>query len=428
MKILLITEEAWNDRMYGKNVLSNWFNDTDAEFAQVYASNGAPFNSCCSNYYQITDEMVMRSYIGEKAGRAVENENKNSAAAQFNREMYLKIKAMTTDSLRACRDLVWFHARYDEAAIRGFIKSFNPDIVFCPRLATLKMIRLEMLVAQYTCAPFIAFTGDNEYSLRQFRYSLLWWYVHLKKHRIIKKWAQRYKMYYTLSQRQADEYAAIFHVPAKVLYKGGVFAKEKVHTKINAPIVLAYVGKLYCNRWKTLSEIVLALKLINKASVRMILQIYTTDKVTKAQLKALDDHKNSFMNGACTPEEVEAIYARSDIALHIEGFDLKNKYLTQHSFSTKIIECLSCGCAVMTVAWRYHAGFEYLERQNAAILIDSPKKILPTLTRIANNPSITVEYAEKALRCGQVRHQIKDIRENLLKDFGDIIAHESITD
>ncbi len=33
MKILLITSEEWNDAVYGNNVLTNWFEGLDAEFA-----------------------------------------------------------------------------------------------------------------------------------------------------------------------------------------------------------------------------------------------------------------------------------------------------------------------------------------------------------------------------------------------------------
>lgn len=33
MRVLLITGEEWNDAVYGNNVLTNWFEGFDAEFA-----------------------------------------------------------------------------------------------------------------------------------------------------------------------------------------------------------------------------------------------------------------------------------------------------------------------------------------------------------------------------------------------------------
>ena len=43
MRILLITDEIWNDRVFGNNVLENWFNDMpDAEFAQIGCWPGKP--------------------------------------------------------------------------------------------------------------------------------------------------------------------------------------------------------------------------------------------------------------------------------------------------------------------------------------------------------------------------------------------------
>mgnify|MGYP000460763869 CR=1 FL=1 len=63
MKILVLSYEAWNDITNGNNVTSNWFEGMDAEFANIYASPGEPYNQCCQKYYQITDSMMLKSII-----------------------------------------------------------------------------------------------------------------------------------------------------------------------------------------------------------------------------------------------------------------------------------------------------------------------------------------------------------------------------
>ena len=47
MRILVLSNEVWNDRINGNNVTSNWFEGMDAEFANIYASPDEPLNNCC---------------------------------------------------------------------------------------------------------------------------------------------------------------------------------------------------------------------------------------------------------------------------------------------------------------------------------------------------------------------------------------------
>ena len=58
MRILLITDEEWNDYVYGNGVLTNWFTGFDAEFAQIYCSPGKPVNQICDRYFQISDSLL----------------------------------------------------------------------------------------------------------------------------------------------------------------------------------------------------------------------------------------------------------------------------------------------------------------------------------------------------------------------------------
>ena len=78
MKILVLSYEVWNDKINGNNVTSNWFEGMEAEFANIYASPGEPYNNCCQKYYQITElgstvlqlelARINRLYINSKGG------------------------------------------------------------------------------------------------------------------------------------------------------------------------------------------------------------------------------------------------------------------------------------------------------------------------------------------------------------------------
>lgn len=432
LKILIISDEVWSDKIHGNNVLSNWFDGFDAEFANIYCSPGEPSNNCCKKYFQVTDTMMVKSIIKNKKAGNIKYYNQLPGSTSFklineniieleNKKLYSRLKSITTETMRAIRELIWIIGKYDIDKLDKFIKEFNPDIIFAPRLSTLKLLRLEQIVYEIAKVPIVAFTGDDEYSLRQLRFTPVYWIMRFIKRKKMRSIVPMYSLYYTHSEDQAKEYNQIFNIPTKNLLKCGVFTKEKTHSYVNKPIKIVYAGKLYCNRWKSLSEIGKALKIINKDEVKMTLEIYTKDKITRKQAKYLDDGRNIFIRGPVGQDDLKRIYSKSDILLHVESFDLKNRLLTRVSFSTKIIDCLASGCAVMAMCWEKHAGFKYLKKEDAAFMISDKKDIYSILKRITENPKLVTEYANKAVECGIKNHKKEFIQEMLYKDFESIL-------
>jgi len=428
MKVLIITDEVWNDSIHGNNVLSNWFEGFNAELAEIYCSPGQPLNKCCKIYFQITDMMMFKSlFSGEKAGVELilddySTTNFAASAEQEHKKLYTFLKSITTESLRALREFFWLYGKYDKDKLRKFIEQFNPDIIFCPRMASSKILRLERIVEEIANKPIVAFTGDDEYSLSQLRLSPVYWLRRFKLRSNLRKNMKLYSLYYTHSEEQGDEYRKIYKMRTKTLFKCSDFSPNVMTKVINEPIKLIYAGKLYCNRWKSLVEIVKALKKINEDETKMILEIYTKDKLTKQQKKLLDDEKNSFMKGPVSSEALKEIYRHADIALHVESFDLKNRLLTKYSFSTKIIDCLSSSCAVMAICWNRHAGYIYLSKEDAAFCVDSYEKIGVTLQRICDKPELINEYAKKAAECVMRNHKREVVQQNMYNDFNEIIT------
>ena len=368
MRILLITDEEWNDYVYGNGVLTNWFSGFDAEFAQIYCSPGLPINNICSRYFQITDKEMACSMIRKgKAGHVVHQESGiewiNAAKQNAQRKGFYglmkKISVWMHTPMMMIRDFIWSFGHYDENTLKNFIEQFNPDIVFCPRLITPKLMRLERTVSKYTKAPFIAFTGDDEASLEGVSWSPLYWLRKYYIHRMFKRHVSLYKFYLMHSKDQACEYNRKYGIATSTFFKCGTFTEQLKDRKPGSPIRLVYAGRLYCNRWKSLAQIGMALKQINANGVRMVLDIYTTENLSTAQKKALSEENFVYVKGRVSPTELNQIYQRADIALHVESMDKKNRLLTKVSFSTKIIDLMSSTCAIMAICWDQQTGFKY---------------------------------------------------------------------
>lgn len=428
MKVLVLSNEVWNDKINGNNVTTNWFEGMNAEFANIYASPEAPYNNCCKQYFQITDTMVLKSIIkGIKAGKSLGMirmgvENQSSTAESEPQKLYGFLKSISGSFLRLVREILWMLGKYDIEALKSFIDEFQPDVVFSERMATCKMLHLEKIVCSLTGAPMFAFTGDDEYSLKQFSLSPFFWVNRFMVRKRLRENVRDYKIYYTLSLEQKEYYEKTFGCKCKLLQKCGEFSVGHEKHIIHQPIKMIYAGKFYCNRWKVLGKIADAMRELNKDEVKIILEIYTRDVPTKKQNKLLNDGRNTIIKGAVTQEELREIYHQADIALHVESDDLKNRLLTRYSFSTKIIDCIFSGCAVMAYCWNQHSGLTYLKREDAGISVSTENELKSVLNQICCDTSMICDYSYKAYLCGEKNHKRQHVQEMLLEDFKEYSA------
>ena len=427
MKILLLLSESWNDKTAPNNNLTNWFlNFPNVEIWTISGNGQLPENRCCKDYFQVSENGMLKSiFTGNKVGKTYHFADYPQDETKGKMLQKKKVKSIfSNEAARLCRDFVWRYGRYDVEALKKFISDCQPDIILTQRRGSVKMCRLEQLVMSFTDAPMVAYTGDDEYSLQQFSFSPIFWIRRFWVRKWLKKMIPQYRLFYCQSERQMKEFAKEFGVEMKFLVKCGDFEKEKIHQQVGQPIQLVYAGKLYCNRWKTLAILVEEIEKVNAKydKEKVKLNIYTTDRITKKQNQMLNNGTSSIIHGAVPGSELPKIYNNSDVVLHIESFDLKNRLLTQDSFSTKVMDCLASGCAVMAICWKGHAAYQYLEKKDAALVADSREKIRLLLERMVSNVNVILEYSQKAYLCGQENHQREQIQDMLKRDFERIIA------
>lgn len=430
MKILIIAEEEWNDSIYGNGVLTNWFTDFDAEFAEVYCSPGLPVNNICDQYFQFTDYQMLRSIFTRRtAGRVVEKPTDRSAVelAKLNpqrRGLYGIVKKLSVwfhTPILMLRDFIWRVGRYDKESLMTFIYDFNPDVIFCPQYGTPKLWRLERYIHSICDAPMVAFTGDDEISYKQVNYSPLYWIRRWYCRQSFKKTVHIFSHYFMHSKEQAEEYTKLFGIKTSQLFKCGDFSLPFEEKPIGTPIKMVYAGRLYCNRWRSLAAIGVALREINKGGIKMVLDIYTQDLLTNKQRASLCEENFIYVKGPVPGSALAKIYNETDIALHVESFGKRYKYATRVSFSTKIVDLMASSCAILAICWEKHCGYQYLEENDAAICCSSYDNILPILQSICDDPLIITKYQAKAYNFGEKNHSRKVIQNQIISVFQELL-------
>lgn len=424
MRILLVTDEIWNDRVFGNNVLQNWFEGMpDVEIAQVCATPGKPLNTMCFKYFQLTDMMMLKSLFGRRAGHAFEMtreemlDNPQTKNYISESRFYSFMKKISGTTVRLIREMLWNIGRIDRKSLARFVSDFNPDIVFCPSLLTWKLMRIEKAVAGITTAPVVAFTGDDEASLREYNFNPLFWLNRIAFRRAFSRHSKLYSHYFMHSIDQAKEYEKDYGLKTSTLFKCGVFSDSFTSKECGNPIRMIYAGRLYCNRWKSLAEIGKALRIINRDGKRIILDVFTQDNLTAEQRDALSPDNFIYLKGSVNQQRLSEEYRNADIALHVESLDKRYKLATRVSFSTKIIDLMASTCAILAVCWEEHTGYKYLQESDAAFCISDYKEIMPQLKIICDNPAIINEYARKAYECGKKNHSKANIQRQILDVF-----------
>ena len=374
MKILIISYESWRDTNNGGNVLSNIFCAfPEADIAQIYCSGELPQNNICQNYYQISESMLLT----RRKGRHLEERNYGEDDTAQTVVIENKVKSRIPDLFRQAsllaREFLWSVTAWKTKDLEVFVQGFRPDIIFAPCYSYAHVSKLALYVKQIVRCPMISYISDDNYSLKKFNISLSFFANRL----ITRKWIRRLfaesSLIYTMTDMQKTEYEAIFGRPMKVLCKSASF--EESDRKIGQPVRFIYAGGLYLNRWKMLGKLAEAIEKLNADEIKAQLHIYSGSNLKPYQKRKLHDGQNSFLHDAIPYKALTERYKESDIAVHVESFDLKNRLLTRLSFSTKIIDCMNSGCAILAIGPETQAGIAYLKENDAAICVNHIREI-----------------------------------------------------
>lgn len=425
MKILIISFECWRDDTNGGNVLSNLFADMpDTEFAQIYCKGGLPQNRVCRRYYRMNDRMALRALLhrGHPMGEVLQYETWPDAAVQGGGEkrFYDFFRRHDWPVFQVGRELLWALAPWKNARLTRFVKDFAPDVIFAPCYGSLFMQRLDRWVFSQTGAPVVSYVSDDNYSLRQLRFSPLYWLHRFLLRASVRKTARHYRWMYTMTQQQAEELGPALHTDMRILRKAADPFPRCERADPDGPVRLIYAGGTYLGRDAVLLQVARAVRCLNAEGHACRLDIYTGSALPPKWQAELDNGADSAVHAAVPMEELKRRYAGSDIALHLESFQKKYALLTRLSFSTKIVDCLASGCAVLAICPALNAGWQYLRAEDAALCVDSPAKVQDAVRRLVCDAALRQRLRQKGGDCLKRNHDPRTVRRGLLRDLAEL--------
>lgn len=418
MRVLVITRAPWRNDNNTGNTMTNFFSDTkDVEFYNLYFRDQLPKNDIVVKSFAISEGQLIKNLLKRTpVGKEVCEQDTTSLNSEDS--IYKSAKKIGTILLTFVRDMLWSIGRWKSNNFKKFLEEIKPDVVFMPVFNCFYPHKILQFVKKQTGAKIILFHADDNYTLKQFSLSPLYWLYRFNLRKWVRKSVKISDVNYAISYIQKEEYEKAFNKPFKVLTKGLDFDETpKFKTEYNSPLQLVFTGNIGVNRWKSLAIIAEALKEINAHGIKAQMKIYTATPITEKMEKALNIEDSSKIMGFVDSNEVAGIQSNADMLIHVEAMDLKNKLLVRQSFSTKLVDYFKSARSILAVGPKDVASIDHLIRNDCAIVADNKQELIQNLTECINNNNKLTEIAVKGYECGKKHHNKESIYNMLYEDI-----------
>lgn len=412
-KVLVISHLAFNDSNNVGKTLYSLFYDYDKEnIIQLFFNPLSPNVDKCQSSYLITDDEMIKSLHGAKAGSVYTYYESDGITTK---NSYVSKNRKTTYSL-LLRDILWKVGRVDYSKLFEWLRSNNPDVIFLAPGYSAFLYRIALKISKRLNIPIVTFLMDDFYNEKKNnsfieRIRSLW----IKKS--IRKTINSSSKVFACSQEMADDYGKMLDKHIDVLYTP-ILDVEQGLKKWTPTIVNNYIfaGNLNLNRHEVLYKIG---SYLGEKYPDARLYVYTTLEYKNA-LEVLSTLKNVVYGGFVSAEVLKQKISESDVVLHVESFDEVSSQMTRYSVSTKVPECMMSGKIFFAVGPKYQAGIKYLKDNKCAIVSTSFEEMFANLDLIQSSDFNYQDIYENAIKMVKTNHSCASCFKRLQSAFDSV--------
>lgn len=429
MKILVVSATPWNTNNSFGNSYANIFGGMEnCDFANVYCMEGLVNDPTVSRAFKIAPKALLKNLMDGRTATGIEvpvtaDVGTGEHYTDTDKKLLHFARTHRWKILFWAQNALWRLGRWNSPALQSFVNDFMPDMMFCPIYANPYMNRIVLKIQNQLQVPVVGYISDDNYTLRHFSLSPLYWVDRLLFRNLVKKVIDRCEILYVISTIQKQEYDQIFHKDCRILTKGIDFTKEKPEGKISAPPYhMVFAGNIGANRWKSLALIGKVIQRLNKNEIKIDLTIYTATPLTNKMNEKLNIPHCISVAGQIPYREVAQKQAEADILVHVEATDLIYRWGSHHGFSTKLVDYMASNRAILAYGLDDQASIAHLKKHRAAMVASSPQELEAILSDVIKHPHLLQEYSNRAWQCGVEHHDLKKFHEMLQQDFNEVIV------
>lgn len=412
-KLLVVSRNTWDDTHGTSSTLTNVFEDYDPDqLAHIYIETIQPNTKCCYRFFQISEFALVHKIIKWriKTGHTI-NTKKNVglstdghiAQQEANTMKYVRRHRSLWYSF--AREILWSLNGWKSKELRGFIREFNPDVIWIEGSPLPLMNRLYNYILKIAKKPAAIFIQDDIYTYDSCPSKISSRLYKFYLRREVKRVVEHCDKMFVISQKMKDEYDKIFGFDSIIITKS--FNTTTLHVsnneKVHRPIRMVYMGQVIYGRINTLIDVAEALREINKHEEKIHLYVFTNNSISLDQHEALIRDGFVSLMPPVPYTDVPKVIAENDIVLFVESLDTKFTKVARLSFSTKICDYLASNKCIFAIGPNNIAPMEYFENEDSAIIAHSQEEIKEKLMLLTNK-RIIEEYGAKSHECLKRNH------------------------
>ncbi len=418
-RLLVITVNAWSDKIASGNTISNHLGGWDkTKLSNLFLRNEEIDNDCCETYFKISEKDIVTSFFTKKDlglevqyTKAIKNKPITALTKASNIKNFLiRIRPVV---ILLLRDLLWKVGFQRRNKLESFLKKNEPEVIHVHCSSLIYAHRILHYCHKITKAKVVVFFGDENYSYKNY------WPLSVLYQFILRYWIRKTiamsSINYAATPELCNYYSRISGKEFRVLYKG-VSILPPTPKKYVKPFKIVYAGNLLYGRWQSLSLISKAIEEVSLVKNEFKLLIYTGTPLSKEMNISLNTNNSSVL-GAVSFSEIKKIMEDADIVLHVEAFDKKNIEKAKYSFSTKITDCIQSGNCVMGVGPNEVTSIKFLKNSESAIIANSYSELVSQLKEISLDKNRMNKLRIKMYNYSKHLFNLNSVRESIYKDF-----------
>lgn len=410
MRVLVISRAPWrNDNSIG-STFSDFFCDfSDAEIFSLCMRDEAPQNNIAKRNFYISEKQMIKGLFCRKKAIGQESLSGNDDNGYLSeKRVYDMVKKHPNTFLLLAREFLWNIGGWKNNNLKRYVEEVNPDIVFFPVFGCYYPHKILQYIHSTTDAKIVLFHADDNYTLKQFSISPLYWVYRFGLRKWVRRTVRIANLQYCISEVQKKDYDKAFGCECKVLTKFADFSDyPQLKTNYGKPLQLVFTGNININRWKSLAMLAKVLKRINCNEEKAQLRIYTATPLTKAMRKSLEIDGCSFLMGRVLSDKIPYIQREADLLVHAEGIDFKSRLLVRQSFSTKIVDYFKSARPIVAIGPKNIASIKHLIDYDCAVVSDNEQELYEKLMLLFDDVKQLNKYAINAYMCGNRNHNKK---------------------
>ncbi|MBQ2932566.1 MAG: hypothetical protein IJE62_07010 [Clostridia bacterium] len=407
LKVLVVSHNVFSFSSNMGRTLANFFKSFPCEdIAQLYFHTQVPTTDICKNYFRITDFDILKKKKSETGKRLSEadirkdlktervDEGVEAQIYQFGRKrrpwMYIG------------RNILWGLGKWKNDRMEEWIDEFDPDIVFFASGDYTFAYKIAMWVSGYKKIPIVTYVCDDFYFLKRKSMSPLYYINRFDFKRTMKKLFKEHKETVMICDELSRDYKKEFGInPTTVMTVSDLTGKELEEVKANDNIKISYIGNLGYNRHLALAEVGRTLK--DLYGGRVMIDLYSTERRPRI-VKHLTEENGIAFHGAISAAEVKEVIKKTDILMHIESMDKKNRNKVRYSVSTKIADSLASGKCLFAYGPGEVASMQHLIRNECAIVATSEEELKKALKIAFEDSEKRKSVCQNAVKTAEKYH------------------------